>query len=420
MIKRIVIAGSCRTPVGKFAGRLKSVKAQELLRTCFRGSLEKAGVKMGDVDSVVASTCTHSPDAMNIARVALLLAGLPDDEIDAYNQGQYLKPEVVAESSAKNITAFTPSFNCGSGVQAVISAVHEILAGDSRVVLVGGTESMSNSPMLLERGAGSKMRDAKVVDSLVHGLCDPLTGEHMGRIAENTVDKYGVSREEQDLFAVESHKRAYEAISSGKFEAEIVPVKSVEKGVLGDIKENITYEDDGPISTLTASKLATLKPYFKKGGTITPASSCTVNDGASSFLIMELERALELRVTPEAEILGYGKAAGDPSHMGEGPIWAIPKALKMAGLTVDQIDFFEINEAFAGVVLAAKKYFQISDNKLNVRGGAIALGHPVGTSGAKLATTLIHILHDFKKDYGVVSLCVGNGQGIALVIKRFV
>lgn len=419
MEKRIVIAGSCRTPVGTFGGKLKNIKAQELLRTCFKGSLEKAGVKMEDVDSAVASTCTHSPDAMNVARVALLLAGLPDDAVDTYSRGEYLKKEILAKSGSLNITAFTPSFNCGSGVQAVISAVHEILAGDSKVVLVGGTESMSNSPMLLERGAGSKMRDVKVVDSLVHGLCDPLTGEQMGRIAENTVEKYGVSREEQDLFAVESHKRAYNAVTSGEFEAEIVPVRSVEKGFFGDIKEEIIYEDEGPKSNLTASKLATLKPYFKKGGTITPASSCTVNDGASSFLVMELGRALELGVTPEAEILGYGKGAGDPSHMGEGPIWAIPKALKMAGLTVDQIDFFEINEAFAGVVLAAKKYFQIPDDKLNIRGGAVALGHPVGTSGAKLTTTLIHILHDFKKEYGVVSLCVGNGQGIALVVKRW-
>ncbi|MBI2674675.1 MAG: thiolase family protein [Candidatus Yanofskybacteria bacterium] len=420
MNKRIVISGSCRTPVGRFAGRLKSVKAQELLRTCFKGSLEKAGIQIENIDSVVASTCVHSPNAMNVARVAILLAGLPDDAVDTYNKGEYLKEEVVEKSRARNITAFTPSFNCGSGVQAVISAVHEIVAGDSRVVLVGGTESMSNSPMLLERGSGSKMRDSLLEDSLVHGLRDPLTGELMGRIAENTVEKYGVSREEQDLFAVESHTRAYEAISSGKFETEIVPVKSIEKGMLGDIRESEIYEDEGPNPTLTVSKLATLKSYFKKDGTITPANSCTVNDGAASFLVMELERALELGVTLEAEILGYGKAAGDPSHMGEGPIWAIPKALKMAGLTEGQIDFFEINEAFAGVVLATKKHFQIPGDRLNIRGGAVALGHPVGTSGAKLLTTLIHILHDFKKDYGLVSLCVGNGQGIALVIKRFV
>lgn len=418
--KRIVIAGTCRTPVGKFGGRLKNIKAQELLRTCFKGTLEKAGVEIENVDSAVASTCVQSPNAMNMARVALLLAGLPDKEVDAYNRGEYLKEEVVEKSRAKNITAFTPSFNCGSGVQAVISAVHEIIVGDSKVVLVGGTESMSNSPMLLERGSGTKMRDSTLEDSLVHGLKDPLTGQLMGRIAENTVDKYGISREEQDAFAVQSHSRAYGAMTSGKFEKQVVPVKSVERGTFGDIREDTVYQDEGPINGLQVFKLATLKPHFKKGGTITVASSCMVNDGAASFLVMELERAQELGVKPEAEILGYAKAACDPSHMGEGPIGAIPKALKMADLVADQIDFFEINEAFAGVVLATKKHFKIPDKKLNIYGGAVASGHPVGATGAILTTKIIHILDDFEKDYGVVSLCVGNGQGIALVVKRWV
>lgn len=418
--KRIVIAGSCRTPVGKFGGRLKNVKAQELLRVCFKGTLERAGVNIEDIDSAVASTCVHSPNAMNVARVALLLAGLPDEDADAYNRGEYLKEEVVEKSRAKNITAFTPSFNCGSGVQAVISAVHEIIAGDSRMVLVGGTESMSNSPMLLERGSGTKMRDSVLEDSLIHGLRDPLTGQLMGRIAENTVSKWGISREEQDVFSVQSHNRAYEAMASGQFEDEIVPVKSVEENIFGNIKEEMFYEDEGPREGLRVSGLATFKPYFKKGGTITAANSCTVNDGAASFLVMDFNRAQELGVKPEAEIIGYAKAACDPSHMGEGPIHAIPKALKMASLTADQVDFFEINEAFAGVVLAAKKHFKIPDEKLNVYGGGVALGHPVGATGAILTTKIIHILNNFEKNYGLVSLCVGNGQGIALVVKRFV
>ena len=188
---------------------------------------------------------------------------------------------------------------------------------------------------------------------------------------------------------------------------------------MGDVREEVVCEDEGPNPTLTVNKLATLKPYFKKDGTVTPANSCTVNDGAASFLVMELDRAQELGVNPEAEILGYAKAACDPSHMGEGPIWAIPKALKMAGLTIDQIDFFEINEAFAGVVLAAKELLKIPGDKLNVRGGAVALGHPVGATGAILVTKIVHTLKYFQKEYGVVSLCVGNGQGIALVVRRF-
>lgn len=419
MVKRIVIAGSCRTPVAKFGGRLKNVKAQELLRTCFRESIKRTNIKMENIDSAVASTCTHSPDAMNVARVSLLLAGLPDDQVDIYNRGEYIKDEVLEKSSAKNIPAFTPSRNCGSGVQAIVSAIHEIIAGDSRVVLVGGTESMSNSPMLLDRNsAGYKMKDAVLVDSLLHGLRDPLTGQLMGRISENTVNKWNISREDQDHFAVQSHQRAHDAICEGKFESQIIPVRSIEKGALGDTREEIIYEDEGPNQNLTSSKLASLKPYFKKDGTITPANSCTVNDGAASFLVMLNDRAEELGVQPEAEILSYGVAACHPSYMGEGPILAIPKALIKAGLTEEQIDFFEINEAFATVALATKKYFKIPNERLNVYGGAIALGHPVGATGAILTTKIIHILQDFEKEYGLVSLCIGNGQGIALVVKR--
>lgn len=419
--KRIVIAGSCRTPVGKFGGRLKNVKAQELLRVCFKRSLEKAGIKMSDIDSAVASTCTHSPDAMNVTRVALLLAGLSDDQVDVYSRGEYLKDDVLEKSTAKNIPAFTVSRNCGSGAQAIVSAVHEIVAGDSNVILVGGTESMSNSPMLLERGsAGYKMRDAVLVDSLARGLKDPLTGQLMGRISENTVSKRSISREEQDCFAAQSHQRASVAICSGKFESQIVPVRSVEKGILGDIREETISEDEGPNPILTASKLASLKPYFKKDGTITPGNSCTVNDGAASFLVMTLDHAQQLGIKPEAEIIGYGTAACHPSHMGEGPILAIPKALKMAGLTEGEIDFFEINEAFAAVVLATQKHFQIPDDRLNIYGGAVALGHPVGATGVILTTKLIHILGDFEKEHGLVSLCIGNGQGIALVVKRWI
>lgn len=418
---KIVVAGSCRTPVGKFGGRLKNIKAQELLRTCFKGSIEGAGIKMGDIDSAVASTCTHSPDAMNVARFSLLLSGLPDEQVDIYNKGGYLSDEFAARSSAINTPAFTVSRNCGSGVQAVIAAVQEIVAGDSKVILVGGTESMSNSPMLLERNStGYKMRDSVLVDSLARGLKDPLTGQLMGRISENTVSKWDISREDQDRFSAQSHQRAHEAICSGKFESQIVPVKSLERGVLGDARVNIVQEDEGPDSRLTASKLASLKPYFKEDGTITPGNSCTVNDGAASFLVMKEERAQELGIQPEAEIVGYGVAACHPSFMGEGPILAIPKALKMAGLTEGEIDLFEINEAFAAVVLAAQKKFQIPDDRLNIYGGAIALGHPVGATGAILTVKAINILKDFEKNYALISLCIGNGQGIALVVKRYV
>lgn len=419
--EKIIIAGACRTPVGKFGGRLKNIKAQELLRECFRGTIEKAGVKMGDIDSAVASTCTHSPDAMNVARFSLLLSGLPDDQVDAYNRGGYLNDEFAARSSAINIPAFTVSRNCGSGAQAVISAVHEIVAGDSKVILVGGTESMSNSPMLLERNStGYKMRDSVLVDSLAHGLKDPLTGQLMGRISENTVSKWDISREDQDRFAVRSHQRAYDAITGGKFESQIVPVKSIEKGALGDARVTNIEEDEGPNSTLTVSGLASLRPYYKEDGTITPGNSCTVNDGAASFLVMTDGQARKLGIQPEAEVVGYGMAACNPSFMGEGPILAIPKALKMADLTENQIDFFEINEAFAAVVLAAQKKFQIPDDRLNIYGGAIALGHPVGATGTILTVKAINILNDFDKEYALISLCIGNGQGIALVIKRYV
>ncbi len=424
MVKRIVIAGSCRTPVGKFNGRLKNVEAHQLLADCFRETISRTQIRMQDINSAVAATCINSPKAMNVARVSVLMAALPEEVANNY-RGRYLTEDEARSTSAIHIPAFTAHRNCGSGVQAIVSAVQEIKDEDSgsEVILVGGTESMSNSPMILARGsAGYKMRDAVLMDSLFWGLKDPLTGQLMGLNSENTVNKWGISREDQDKFALRSHRRAYDAIVSGKFESQIVPVKSIEKGTFGDIREKTIFEDEGPIDPdkISVVELASLKPYFKKGGTITAANSSSLNDGAASCLVMSYERAQELGIIPEAEIISYSVAACDPSYMGEGPILAIPKALKRAGLSACDLSCVEVNEAFASIALAAQRNFEFSDEVFNIHGGAVSLGHPIAATGMILLVKAINILKDMQKDFGLISLCIGGGQGIALVIKRFV
>ncbi len=422
--KRLVIAGACRTPVGRFGQRLKNVSPQELLRVCFKDTLRRTNIHPLNVDSAVAGTCIHTHDAMNVARVSLLLAGLSDEELSNYRQkGQGIPMDVIRKSSFLDKPAFTASRNCGSGLQAVVSAAQEIKDdfNDSQVVLAGGTESMSNSPYILARnGCGYHIRDSVLVDSLLHGLRDPLTGDLMGLSAENSVEKHGITREDQDKFAVRSHQRAFKAIRSGKFKSQIAPVTIYEKNILGEMSEETIHEDEGPNPGLTPGKLAALKPYFKKGGTITAGNSCSINDGAASFLVMTLERAQKLGVQPEAEIISYGVAALHPSYMGEGPACVVPNLLRKAGLTIKDIDVFENNEAFAATSLAVQRLLGISDEVLNINGGAIALGHPVGASGAILTVKAIYLLQELQKTYAMISLCIGNGQGIAMLIRRFV
>ncbi|MDP3725963.1 MAG: thiolase family protein [bacterium] len=423
--ERIVIVGACRTPVGVAGGGLKNVLARELLHTVFKETIRRTNIDMQTLDGSIAGTCIHSPDELNVSRVSTLLLGLPNEKVLTFvRDGVPLDPAVVEKSLTVNVPGYTVSRNCGSGVQAVISAVQAINSGDGVMFLVGGVESMSHAPfMIMHRDAFSYTpRDVSITDSLLHGLTDPLTHELMGVTADRVAQKYGITREDQDKFAAQSHLKAYKASRSGKFKSQIVPVHTYERNILGSVDEGVVSEDKTMDPGLSVGKLAAItspKLFFVKGGTVTYGNTCRINDGASSFLVMTLEKARELGLTPEAEIVNYGVAALDPSHMGEGPTCVIPPVLEKVHMNVVDVDIFEINEAFAATTIAVGRSLAIPEEKLNVYGGAIALGHPVGATGAILTTKAINLLKDFGKEYAMVSMCVGNGQGVALLIRKF-
>lgn len=429
--KRIVIAGSCRTPLGAFGGSLRDVSAQELLTVVFKETIRRTGIDSKLIDEAYAACIAQPSDAPNIARVAAVDAGIPLD-----------KP------------AFTVQRNCASGIQAIISAVQAIKAGDGEIFLIGGTESMSRIPfMLKDHRWGRKLQNSDLVDALWEGLTDPHADHLMGFITEQVAKKHGVSREEQDKFAVRSHQKALKAQKEGKFKGQIVPVEVKKVKATGQV-EKVLVSEDGGINPMFSEQIAKmyptvfdeknlLKPVIKElkrifrfkfdkvepilkelgkiaeAGTITPGNACPITDGAAAMLVMTEEKAKELNIIPEAYIVSYAFAATDPVFMGEGPIYAVPKALERAGLKIEDIDFFEINEAFAAQAVPCQRVLGIPDEKLNVWGGAIALGHPVGATGAVLTTKLIAILKDSDKDYGIVSMCVGGGQGGALIIHNW-
>ncbi|OGY64053.1 MAG: hypothetical protein A3E64_00860 [Candidatus Harrisonbacteria bacterium RIFCSPHIGHO2_12_FULL_48_16] len=399
--KRIFLAGTCRTPVGAAPrGNLKDVPAEIMLSMCFRKTLERAGVKPEAIDEVIAGNIAQSSEAPNITRVAALMAQIPEA-----------------------VPAFTVQRNCGSGLQAVVSAAQMIKLDEANVVLAGGTENMSRIPFVLKNMRngtryfpGQPMKN--FVDALDEGLTDPITRELMGVTAEKVAEKHGVSRADQDEFAAESHKKAFRAIRSGKFRSQIV--------ALNNSKETIS-EDEGIDPTRTKQVMALAPTIFKPDGTVTPYNSCPLSDGASSLLVMDEKAVARYGVKPEAEVLSYAFAGLNPSYMGMGPALAIPKAInrildfkRYAEDTVikDVIDIFEINEAFAAQVLACQRQLGVYLEKLNPWGGAIALGHPVGATGAILICKILAILKDLKKEYGVISMCIGGGQGGALVLRN--
>ena len=393
MNKRIVIAGSCRTPVGKAGGtrgNLSGFSASELLTACMQETERRIGVSNSTVDQVITGNVAQSSDAPNVSRVAALKAGVPE-----------------------YVPAFTVQRNCGSGLQAVVSASQMIKAGEAKIVLAGGTESMSNIPYISrDMRFGKGLQHGQFVDAIWEGLTDPVTGEMMGKTAENIAQRYSISREDQDEFAVQSHQKAFRAMREGKFRSQIVALEAGGKRVA---------QDEGINQALTKQYLSLYpeRAFFVKGGTVHAGNSCSISDGASSFWVLTLEEAKNRGVKPEAEIVGYSFAGCHPSYMGMGPYYAIPKALDSAGLRLDEIDLFEINEAFAAQVLGCQRELGISPEKLNVWGGAIALGHPVGATGAILITKLIAMLKDAGKQYGVVSMCIGGGQGGAMVIRNW-
>jgi acetyl-CoA C-acetyltransferase len=387
-----VILSACRTPIGSFGGAFKDVSSADLGAVAVREAIARAGIPVTDVGDVLLGCVLQGGAGMNVARQAALKAGVPI--------------EVPAE---------TVNRVCGSGLQAVAHAVEALNIGYVDTVVAGGTESMSNAPYLL-KGArwGFRMGNAEVMDSLTgEGLTCAIHSCHMGITAEEIAKRYCVSRADQDAFAAQSQQRAVEASKSGRFHAEIVPVDVPQKKG-APIRVDT---DEYPRAGTTAEKLAQLKPAFLKEGTVTAGNASGINDGAAAVVVTTPDKARRIGKSALARILAYASAGVDPKIMGMGPVPAVQTVLDRAGLTLADVDLFELNEAFAAQSLAVIRALKLDPARVNVNGGAIALGHPIGASGARVLTTLIYALKARSLRYGVATLCIGGGMGIAMVVE---
>lgn len=392
-MNEVVIASAVRTPIGAFLGSLSSLQAYELGAVVIAEALRRANVKPEQVDEVIMGNVLQAGQGMNPARQAALRAGLP----------------VEVPTMAINKV-------CGSGLKAVALAAQAIALGDAEVVVAGGQESMSNAPYLVPKGrTGYRMGHGELLDSMISdGLWCAMEQCHMGITAENVAVDYEVSREEQDRFAALSQEKAAKAIQSGRFKDEIVPVEVPQRR--GD--PLVVDTDEHPRPDTTADRLAKLAPAFKPGGTVTAGNASGINDGAAAVVVMSRKKAEELGVQPLASIKAYAAAGVEPRIMGIGPVPAVRKALAKAGLDIRQIDLVEANEAFAAQSVAVGRELGIPEEKLNVNGGAIALGHPIGASGARILTTLLHEMKRRDARLGLATLCIGGGQGIAMVVQN--
>ena len=394
MTRKVVIASAARTPVGSYGGSLKSVSAKDLGITAVKEAIKRAGIKAEDVDETVFGCVLQAGQGQNIARQVSIGADIPKE-----------KP------------AMTLNIVCGSGLRSVSLAAQMIKAGDADIVIAGGTESMSNAPFLLnEERWGARMGDKKVVDEMIKdGLWDAFNDYHMGMTAENIAEKFDLTREEQDELAAMSQNRAEKARAEGRFKDEIVPVE------VKDRKGNVTVVDtDEHIREgVTAEGISKLKPAFKRdGGTVTAANASGLNDGAAALVVMSEEKAKELGVTPLATIVSYATEGVDPAIMGTGPIPTVRKALEKADLKLEDIDLIEANEAFAAQALSVIKELGLNTDIVNVNGGAIAIGHPIGASGARIFTTLLYEMQKRDAKKGIATLCIGGGMGTAIVVER--
>ncbi|WP_432775420.1 acetyl-CoA C-acetyltransferase [Brevibacillus gelatini] len=392
--KEIVIASAVRTAIGSFQGTLAGISATKLGGIVLEAALERAGVSKDAVDEVIMGNVLSAGLGQNPARQAAIQAGL-----------------------AHEVPSLTINKVCGSGLKAVHLAVQAILSEDAEVVLAGGMENMSQAPYLLEGArSGYRMGDQKVVDTMIRdGLWCAFNDYHMGITAENLCAKYGIGREEQDEFAAWSQQKAQKALESGRFRDEIVPVSIPQRK--GD--PVLFSVDEFPRAGVTTEMLAKLKPAFKKDGTVTAGNASGINDGAAALLIMTRKKADELGVKPLARIVANASAGVDPSIMGYGPVPATQRVLEKAGLSLSDIDLIEANEAFAVQSLSVGKALGIDREKLNVNGGAIALGHPIGASGARILVTLVHELQKREgAKYGLATLCIGGGQGVSTIVEK--
>jgi len=391
-MREAVIVSGARTAIGKFGGSLASIPVVDLGAIVIKEALKRANIAPEQVDEVLMGNVLQAGLGQNPARQSAVKAGIP---VEA--------------------TAATINMVCGSGLRTVTMAAQAIMTGDAEIVVAGGMENMSRAPYLLnEARFGYRMNDGKIVDSMVYdGLTDVFNQYLMGITAENVAERYGITREEQDEFALRSQKLAEAAITSGRFNDEIVPVLIPQKK--GDPIEFKTDEHYRPGTTLEA--LSKLKPAFKPNGTVTAGNASGINDGAAAVVVMSKDKAKELGITLLATIKSYAYAGVDPSVMGLGPIYSTRKALDKAGLKIEDIDLIEANEAFAAQALAVAKELKFNMNKVNVNGGAIALGHPIGASGARILVTLLYEMKKRGSHLGLATLCIGGGMGISMIIE---
>ena len=392
MAREIVILSGVRTAIGGYGGSLKDIPPGDLGAVCVREAVRRSGVKPADVGHVVFGNIIHTdPHDHYLARVAGVKGGLPHET-----------------------PALTLNRLCGSGLQAVVTAAQMIAGGDADVAVAGGAENMSRSPYLAPAMRwGARMNDAALVDMLVGALSDPFDDVHMGITAENVAKKYGVSRADQDALAAESHRRAQLAIDHGYFRAQVVPVPVRVK------RDTVPFESDETVrGDATVEKLGKLKPVFDKAGTVTAGNASSINDAAAALVLADREVAEKKGLRPMGRLVAHAYAGVDPKFMGMGPVPAVQKLLAKTGLKVDDIDVFEVNEAFAAQALAVCRELGLPPERTNPNGSGISLGHPIGATGAIITTKAIHELHRIGGRYALVTMCIGGGQGIAALLEH--
>jgi acetyl-CoA C-acetyltransferase len=395
-MKEVVIVAGARTPIGNFGGALKDVPVQKLGELVVRDVITRTTLDPTLVEEVIVGCVGQFTDTANVARVITLMADLPI-----------------------RTPAYSVQRNCSSGLQPFVNAFQNIQSENADVQIVGGVENMSRAPYVTrDMRWGKRLRHTEFIDSLWEGLTDPVCGQLMGRTAENLAEEFGIGREEQDRFAVDSHRRAFRALREGRFKDETMPL-SIPKTVAGrDVAPTVLNQDEGPNVALTEQQLALYPALFKEGGTVTAGNSCPLSDGAAAALMMSGERAHDLGLTPMGRIRGYAFIGVEPTRMGIGPAEALPLALKRAKLTLADLDLIEVNEAFAAQYLAVERVLGLDRDRVNVNGGAIAMGHPVGMTGTRLVITLLHEMRRRDVTMGAVTMCVGGGQGAALILER--
>lgn len=395
-MRSVVIVDGVRTPQGNLGGALKDITAQKLGEIVVKALLERTKLNPKEVQEVIFGCVGQQSDAPNISRVIALMAGLSID-----------------------IPAFTVQRNCASGLQAVVSAYQMVALGDADVVIAGGTESMSTAPYVnRDLRFGKRLKHSTMIDSLWEGLTDPIVNQIMGETAENLVAEFKISRKDQDQFALLSHQRAFRATREGKFKDEIVKVMVPKRAMGKDLPPEPFMADEGINPGLTEQILSQYPAIFKKDGSVTPGNSCPISDGAACLLVISEEKAKSLGYTPLGYIKSYGFFGVSPDRMGIGPTCAVPVALKRAGMNLKDIQLIELNEAFASQYLACEQVMKFDRNIANVNGGAIALGHPVGATGARLLVTLLYEMKRKNLTTGLVTMCVGGGQGGAMIVER--